>query len=1460
MTDADHTGRATAVRTTSRPLAGLTAAALAAGLAAGLVGAAPAAATTTDSTTTAQQPAVFVSEILANNSGADYLEYFEVTNTTDAAIDLAAEGISFAYTYTDGPIADGDNPLAIVEDDAVTEKNVVLAPGEAHVFWLSTNETSQATTVDEFKAATGAADTTRVSRVIGQGAFANAGDRGIRVDDPSGVLNWSYYPAGSMADDLGVDFRVPAETGAAAGVLGTQAPMTPGTVTEDALTPAEPEPEGPGDVSGLEPDPSVVAAPLQITELLPDSTNVDGADGYEFIEVYNASAEPVDFSDYALTYLYPADFETNNNEAAWPVTPSDVTIDAGDTMVVWVKNGKNDHLTDADFNAHFGAELTSGVDLVEVYQGGMANGSARGVALRTSTGHGVNRAYYNMTEADDTAADQGIRYTGSEDVALQNLLDARPASPGRVQTDQVPGGLMVPDEDTAAPAVTDNTVETIDPAEDFVVDLAITDDVQVKTVTLNLHNDVDTDPIRLNMLATGADRYTYAVASADLTGKGWYEYTVTVSDGTRQTTTEPRRTPVDGASTDPVRLNVEDGQFVGGTTTVSAAGEEYPSPIQLSIDGNDVATRASLESEPYFVFEVSQTDYYFRNGVRIGDDTLHIFLEGTYGDTETMAVPVGLEYIEQGQDLTVGVWAGTKAGPWIDEAENNDDFVISGMRLILPDGRTLRPAGYEDPREQIKMGDSTGKHDFYDSTFTLPDDAFAALAHDWDTTGYDDGAHQIAATDGSVPDGSVSAEAGVLVDNTAPAIEPSLADGETYQGEIVLDAEVTDAGSGVADTVLTLDGEVIEPGTTASSVELEAGEHTLSVTATDEIGNSAERTVTFTTPVEAPSSSELSPADGATVSGETELSATVTDPSRDALDVSFLRGHRFDLADGEVDATAGTTDSSDAVERSGEAVDAAALATEAGLAPVTTTDALPFYQFEVPVPADAGEGATARLNWAGEAEAGAELILYALSADGTGWTEVTRTIAEAGAGEAAAAVELSGSVDVAAHAADGTITALVQHTEGYAGADHTTRESAVEKNHPEDTDRSEYDFSIAWESDTQYYHQTPEYFEHQQAIHDYVLDQREEQNIQYLIHTGDIVNNWDQQYQWDAADPEYQRLDDAGMPYGVLAGNHDVGGILADYGAYSTYFGEDRYASNPWYGESHQDNRGHYDLITAGGIDFLMLYMGWDPQQEQIDWMNEVLAKYPERVAVINLHEFMLTTGGLGPIPQQILDEVVEPNPNVRVVTSGHYHDAFKREFEYDDDGDGVMDRTATAMLFDYQGLEEGGLGYLRMLQFDNSGEQMRVRTFSPSLHEYNSEDESLMGPAEDPYQYQDFTLGYAQLGIEVTEKSLVTTGFTAEILTGAELGAVSDVASGDTVSVTVDVDEQAGDAGTLGWYVRAADEHGGVDESAVREVVVTERPGDGDGRGGPPSERPGNGGDNGKGKGGNWSWLPWNR
>src|SRR5690606_28095540 len=120
----------------------------------------------------------------------------------------------------------------------------------------------------------------------------------------------------------------------------------------------------------------------------------------------------------------------------------------------------------------------------------------------------------------------------------------------------------------------------------------------------------------------GEDAYAHTIPAVDLTGKSWFEYTLTASDGTNVTTLEAVRVPVRGASADPLRLNLAEGQYVGGAATdgvtnVVAAGEKYPAEIELDVDGSPLESEASLESEPMFAFETSDTNYYFKNGVLV---------------------------------------------------------------------------------------------------------------------------------------------------------------------------------------------------------------------------------------------------------------------------------------------------------------------------------------------------------------------------------------------------------------------------------------------------------------------------------------------------------------------------------------------------------------------------------------------------------------------------------------------------------------------------------------------------------------------------------------------------------------------------------------------------------------------------------------------------------------------------
>lgn len=1355
-----------------------------------------------------------VTEILPDNTSYDNYEFFEVHNTGAQPVTIGAGEYSFAYSYADSTDTTQDKALSLGADVTVTAGETILVWIEYSTSTVNTAALSE----QDFRDFYGMDSSTRIFRATGQAGLANGGDRGIRVLYNGEVSGWSHYPAGSAAVQKGIDFAQPKAGEQAAVAIRTQVDPTPGIVTADQLLPGEvDEPVDPpvstdpifaGQIS------PTAATPLVLTELMVNSTNIETADGFEYVEITNTTAVPIDFSDYTLNYLYPQDEFTNTNAAVWAANPGNAIIEPGKSLVFWIKNGPNDTATVADFNAEYGTNLVAGQDIVEVKSGGMANGSARGMQIQTNTGEIVNRGYYNLAGASDVMANKGLHYAvDPSDLKKQTLLGSGAPTPGNVDKSQIPQPLQAVTADTSAPSISDNTLKSVNPFEPFVFSFGVTDENQVRTVTLHIKSSADQDARDINLtLVDGL--YKWELPAADITGKSWFEYSLSVSDGTNTTNSATVRANIDGANTDPVRLNLEENQWVNGTTDIIGASDNFGEKVEMLIDDAPVAATSSLPAAPTFAMEVTQTDVFFRNGILAGGEELLIFDKGTYANTETISTAVPLYHINSDGTLTVSVYAGTKAAPAIDLNENNDDFQIRNLRLVLPDGRTLTPIGIDDSESWISMGDSTGKHDYVDATFQLPADAFTGVSHAWDTTKVDDGEHhvRVTRTDGQF------VERTVKVDNTGPALDVTgVAEGQELRGAVDINATATDTGAGLKSIETLLDGERVELPFTTGSLALEKGPHTLVVRAEDEVGNRSERTINFTTPEEIPISGDFGPTNNQVVSaGDVTLNARATDPNGDAVDMTFLEADTPSLDSGRVRMSAGTVNDAATTDRS-EAVnltleDVEKLAGTDGLgAEVATDNALPYQLFEVDASDELADDTQLRVNWAGSADSKAQIILYALK-DGA-WVELDRHRT----GDTMEDFTLQGTVNAADFAVDDTITLLVQHSEGFAGADLSTRDSTVEEANPEDVPRSEYDFTLAWESDTQYYNE--EFHEHQKNIHDYVLTQRENKNIQFLFHTGDVVDDFDQPAQWEAADPQYRRLDEVGMPYSVLAGNHDVGHLSNDFTEFSRYFGEQRYADTPWYGESYQDNRGHYDLFSAGGVDFINVAMGWAPDDEAIAWMNEVLAKYPERIAIINLHEFMLTTGGLGPIPQRILDEVAATNPNVRMIMSGHYHDAYQRTDSFDDDGDGVAERTVTSMLFDYQGLPEGGLGYLRLMHFDNEGQKMMVRTYSPSLQDYNSDEASLMGPVDNPNMYQDFDVSYEQLGIKPEGRTLKSDSFSADFLTSNEIGAASDVPSGDIASVVwKDVAE-----GRHSWYVRTEDPYGGVEVSAVQSFITGE-------------------------------------
>jgi len=264
-------------------------------------------------------------------------------------------------------------------------------------------------------------------------------------------------------------------------------------------------------------------------------------------------------------------------------------------------------------------------------------------------------------------------------------------------------------------------------------------------------------------------------------------------------------------------------------------------------------------------------------------------------------------------------------------------------------------------------------------------------------------------------------------------------------------------------------------------------------------------------------------------------------------------------------------------------------------------------------------------------------------------------------------------------------------------------------------------FSIVVLPDTQRYSEYhPEIFTAQTR---WIAENAEKLNIVFVSHEGDIVDNWDSEEQWKNASESLSLLDGV-VPYGVLPGNHDLGGSGSrDF--FNQYFPPARFSHFPWYGGSFPPgkNNNSYQLFSASGIDFLALHLGFCPSDETISWANLVLKANPGRMAMITTHGYLNEKGERRIYGCEERDgnmeylwgELIYPNPNVFLVLCGHIHSETARA------DPNIEGKDVFQLLADYQDEENGGNGFLRILTFSPEEKRVFVKTYSPYLDSFKT-------------------------------------------------------------------------------------------------------------------------------------------
>lgn len=258
-------------------------------------------------------------------------------------------------------------------------------------------------------------------------------------------------------------------------------------------------------------------------------------------------------------------------------------------------------------------------------------------------------------------------------------------------------------------------------------------------------------------------------------------------------------------------------------------------------------------------------------------------------------------------------------------------------------------------------------------------------------------------------------------------------------------------------------------------------------------------------------------------------------------------------------------------------------------------------------------------------------------------------------------------------------------------------------------------------------------------------------DIAYVAGVGDVVEHGDNSgfaaNEWtEAAQNGYHRLESDGIPYGLAVGNHDQGQEPTAYEDWgdaansstdqfnaSSHFGIGHFnnTAHPyWKGNYGLNNDCHYDFFSAGGLDFMVIYIEYDNyngagvRAGMNQWARDLCIANPGRKAIVVTHYMMqigeqytsvegVAQGAFSGQGQGIYN-ALRDLPNVFMFLGGH---VYGTEPAYSGEGyreDTYNGHTIRTYLSNYQNRPGGGYGRMRLMKFSIENDEVSVKTFTP--------------------------------------------------------------------------------------------------------------------------------------------------
>ncbi|MFE9952799.1 LamG-like jellyroll fold domain-containing protein [Streptomyces sp. NPDC005531] len=229
----------------------------------------------------------------------------------------------------------------------------------------------------------------------------------------------------------------------------------------------------------------------------------------------------------------------------------------------------------------------------------------------------------------------------------------------------------------------------------------------------------------------------------------------------------------------------------------------------------------------------------------------------------------------------------------------------------------------------------------------------------------------------------------------------------------------------------------------------------------------------------------------------------------------------------------------------------------------------------------------------------------------------------------------------------------------------------------------------------------------------YLVAQRQEANIAFMTHLGDVTEHGSEEEIGLAADTF--RTIHGKVPYSVLAGNHGINSGTDDQRgdtAYLRAFGPQRFTSMPTFGGASPDGYNSYHVLQAAGREWLVLALDWRASEKGLAWAQGVLDAHPTLPVVLTTHDIAWAEDNgqahLSDNGQRLWDRIIRGNDQIFMALGGHYWPPGRTVLTNDAGHDVHVHIT------NYQDRYYGGAGMVRLYSFDLVRQVVDVETFSP--------------------------------------------------------------------------------------------------------------------------------------------------